>query len=104
MVEKIKIFEPKYGSGVLVASVTSTSASSSLRSRDEGNGQIVVTNLGSVTIYVRAGDSSVTATTADYPVLPLTQVVLSLKTADTYIAYVTASSSSSAHIILGDGA
>lgn len=104
MVEKIKIFEPKYGSGVTIASVTTTSSLQQLRTVDEGNNQVVVTNTGSVPVYVRTGNSSVIATTADYLVTPTYgQIVLTLKTTDTHIAYITASSTSALHCILGDG-
>jgi hypothetical protein len=104
MVEKVQIFAPKYGSGVTVASVTTTSASSSLRTNDTGNGQVVVTNTGIVPLYVRTGDSSVVATTADYLVVPnYGQIVLTMKATDTHIAYITESSTSSLHAIIGDG-
>lgn len=104
MAEKIQIFAPKYGSGVVVASVTTSSASSAIRTSDMGNGQIVVTNTGSVAVYVRTGDSSVVATSADYLIPPtFGQIVLTLKSSDTHIAYLSASSTSSLHVIIGDG-
>lgn len=103
MVEKVQIFAPKYGSGI-TGSVTTTSANSAIRTVDNGNNQIVVTNAGSVPVYVRTGDSSVVATTADYLVPPTYgQLVLTLKTTDTHIAYITGSSTSSLHFIIGDG-
>lgn len=93
-------FQPNYGSGVTVAP-TASSASSSL-----GNGSlsVVVTNLSAtVTSYVRIGSGAQTATTADYPVLPGTQITLSKARNETTVAYVTASGTGSLHIIAGRG-
>jgi len=93
-------FQPSYGSGVIVAP-SSTSASSTLGA---GSLNIVVTNLSSsVTSYVRVGPGAQTATTADYPVLPSTQISLSKARDDGTVAYVTASGTGSLHIIAGRG-
>jgi hypothetical protein len=56
-------FNPAYGTGITVAP-TNTSASSTI---GVGSKSLVLTNLGSLTIYVRVGTGSTTATTADYP-------------------------------------
>lgn len=92
-------FQPNYGSGVTVAP-TASSASSSL---GNGSENVTLTNLGSVTVYVRIGTGTQTATTADYPVLAGTQVSLSKARSDTTVAYVTASGTGSLHIIAGRG-
>lgn len=92
-------FQPNYGSGVTVAP-TASSASSSL---GNGSENVTLTNLGSVTVYVRIGVGTQTATTADYPVLAGTQVSLSKARGDTTVAYVTASGTGSLHIIAGRG-
>lgn len=95
------IFTPVYGTGITVAP-TDTSGSTTV-SRASKQKQYVVTNLGSQVVYVRAGVGSATATTADYPVLPDTQVVLTKDyEADTF-AYITASGIGSVHIISGEG-
>jgi len=93
-------FQPNYGSGVTVAPTT-VSASSTL---GNGSRSVVLTNLSNlVTAYVRIGQGTQTATAADYPVLPGTQVTLSKADTDTTVAYVTASSTGSLHIIAGRG-
>jgi hypothetical protein len=94
-------FAATFGSGVVVASVTTTSASSAL---GLGNKAICVTNTGATNpIFVRTGLSSVTATTADYCVMPNNQVFISKPQDHTHIAYVTGTSTSTAHIIAGEG-
>lgn len=93
-------FEPAYGSGITVAPGT-VSASSTIGG---GSKAIVVTNLSdSVVSYVRVGASGASATTADYPVLPLTQISLSKAMDFQTVAYVTASGTGSLHIIPGEG-
>jgi hypothetical protein len=93
-------FNPAYGSGVTVAP-TSTSASSTV---GFGSKALVITNLSSTVVaYVRVGEGSATATTADYPVLPNTQVSISKAQDQNVVAYITASGSSSLHIMAGEG-
>ena len=93
-------FQPSYGNGVTVAP-TGTSASSTLGA---GSDNIVVTNLSSsVVSYVRVGQGAQTATTADYPVLPGTQVSLSKARYENTVAYITGSGTGSLHIIAGRG-
>ena len=58
-------FNPAYGRGVVVTPAAS-SASTAL---GRGSKSIVVTNSGAGLCYVATGDSSVTASSADYPVL-----------------------------------
>jgi hypothetical protein len=104
MAEKIQIFAPKYDSGIVIPSVTTTSAVSQLRIDDRGNNQVVVTNTGTVPVYIRTGDATTVATSSGYLVPPTYgQVVLTLKNFDTHIAYVTPSTTSSLHVIIGDG-
>jgi hypothetical protein len=52
---------------------------------------------------VRIGQESQTATTADYIVLPFTQISLSKGKYENTVAYVTASGTGSLHIIAGRG-
>ena len=93
-------FQPAYGGGITVAP-DGTSASSTL---GEGAFNVVVTNLSSSVIsYVRIGKGAQTATTADYPVLPSTQVSLSKGKSDDTVAYITGGSTGSLHIIAGRG-
>ena len=93
-------FQPSYGNGITVAP-TGTSASSTL---GVGSQSVVVTNLSStVTAYVRIGTGAQTATAADYPVLPSTQISLSKDRTDNTVAYITDGSTGSLHIIAGRG-
>jgi streptogramin lyase len=100
MASDIETFNPAYGQGVTVAPGTS-SASSTI---GKGSAAIVVTNLSdTVTAYVRVGAGAQTATTADYPVVPGSQVSLSKARDDNTVAYITASGTGSIHIIPGRG-
>lgn len=92
-------FSPTYGSGVTVAPGVA-SASSTV---GFGAKALVITNLGSVTVYVRVGEGSQTATTADYPVLAATQVTISKAQDQNTVAYITASGTGSVHIMAGEG-
>lgn len=91
-------FNPAYGRGVVV-SPAATTASSEL---GRGSKSLVVTNLGAAVCYVRSGDSTVTASTADYPVLSGQQVSLGKFQDDTHVAYISADGTS-LHIIAGEG-
>lgn len=93
-------FNPAYGTGVTVApGVASASSTIGL-----GSKALVITNLSaSVVSYVRVGAGSTTATTADYPVLPSTQIALSKAQDQNTVAYITASGTGSIHIMAGEG-
>jgi hypothetical protein len=95
-------FGPAYGSGVSVASVTATSASTQM---GIGSKSFTVTNTGTNSIYVRTGLVGLTAVAGtDYIVLPLTQVSISKPQDHTHIAYVCDTAlTSSLHIIPGEG-
>ena len=93
-------FGPAYGTGVTV-SPTATSASSTL---GLGSKSLVITNLSTtVASYVRVGTGSTTATTADYVVPPSSQVSISKDQDANTVAYITASSTGSLHIMAGEG-
>jgi hypothetical protein len=91
-------FNPAYGRGVTVSPIA-TSARSEV---GKGSKSLVVSNLGPDECYVRTGDSSVTATTADYVVLPYQQVSLTKFQDDTHIAYLS-TTGTTLHIIPGEG-
>lgn len=94
-------FAPAYGQGVVVASVTTTSAASAVGLSSKS---LVVTNTGATNaIYLRTGPSDAVATTADYCLMPSAQVSISKPQDHTHIAYITASSTSSLHVIPGEG-
>jgi hypothetical protein len=94
-------FGPAYGRGVVVASVTTTSAASAVGFGDKS---LVVTNTGSTNaVYLRTGLSDAVATTADYCLMPSAQVSISKPQDHTHVAYITAASTSSLHVIPGEG-
>lgn len=94
-------FAPAYGQGVVVASVTTTSAASAVGA---GSKSLTITNTGSTNaVYLRTGLSGAVATTADYCLMPSAQVSISKPQDHTHIAYITAASTSSLHVIPGEG-
>jgi hypothetical protein len=94
-------FSPIWGSGATV-SVTATSGNSL---RGFGSKSVCLTNLGDKTAYVRTGrHSGVAATTADYPVLPGSQVTITKPQDDDYVAYICAATeTTSLHVMFGEG-
>lgn len=100
MASDVQTFNPAYGTGITVAP-GAASASSTLTFASPA---VVVTNLSSsIVSYVRIGQGAQTATTADYPVLPGTQVSLSKSRDDSTVAYITGGSTGSLHIMAGRG-
>ncbi len=94
-------FAPTFGSGVVVASVTTTSAASAVGLGDKS---LAVTNTsGTNALYVRTGLSTAVATTADFVIMPNQQAIISKPQDHTHIAYITATSTTTAHIIAGEG-
>ena len=93
-------FNPAYGSGVTVTPST-TSASSTLGS---GSKNLAITNLSSTIVaYVRVGEGTQTATTADYPIPVNTQVRITKADHHTTVAYVVGTGTGSLHIMAGEG-
>lgn len=94
-------FGPAYGQGVTVASVTTTSAASVVGG---GSKSLTITNTGATNaVYFRTGASDAVATTADYCLMPNGQVSISKPQDHTHIAYITSTSTSSLHVIPGEG-
>ena len=54
-------------------------------------------------VYVRVSKGTVAATTADYPVMPLAQVTITKDQDMDTVNAITASSTSSLHVIAGEG-
>ena len=91
-------FIPNYGSGV-----TLTAGAASLTTPLNADSKsICITNLGSNVAYVRIGGSASVATTADYPVLPFSQVILTKVMMHDTLAYISASGAS-LHVMNGEG-
>ena len=91
MASKIQTFAPSYGNGISItgAATTANAEIDSNRTRSA----LTVTNTGSDLVYVRTGDSTVVATSADYPVLGGTQVSLSKFEDHSHIAVIAPSGS-----------
>jgi hypothetical protein len=69
-----------------------------------GGDSVVVTNSSAVLVYVRFGsDTTVTATTADMPVLAGSRVILSVNSLIRYAAAITPSGSGTVLFSRGDG-
>jgi len=87
--------------GTVSLNAGTTSASIQLAG---GGESVVVTNPGTSLAYVRfGGDLSVTASSADMPVLPTSRVVLSVNSLITYAAAMLAGGSGSVLFTRGDG-
>jgi hypothetical protein len=91
-------FNPAYTSGQTKTSAA-LAASFSVAA---GTNQVCITNTGSYIAYVRIGVGSFSATTADYPVLAGSQVVLTKAQDDTAISHISASGTT-LHFICGSG-
>lgn len=87
--------------GTVALNTITTSASIQLAG---GGESVVVTNTTASLAYVRfGGDPSVTASSADMPVLPISRVVLSVNSLIAYAAAMLASGSGSVLFTRGDG-
>ena len=102
MSKAIEAFGPTWGKGQTIAASTSTANVVIDASGKQEN--LVVTNKdASILVYVATGSSSVTASTADYLVLPGTQVTMSKNLDHTHFATISASGTPSIHVIPGRG-
>lgn len=92
-------FAPSYGRGVTVAP-GSTSANTQMTLNAA---TLCLTNLGTFTAYVRIGETNaVTASATDYPIPAGMQVVISKPRDFGWVAYY-AASTTSLHIMPGEG-
>jgi hypothetical protein len=95
----IETFQPAYTQGITVSPGTVSAASTI----GAGSKSLVITNLGLVTVYVRAGEAGVQASTADYPLLANTQVSIAKAQNFDTVAYIAPAGAGSLHIIPGEG-
>ena len=95
----IETFAPAYTQGQTI-SVTSTSAPITI---GRGSASLVLTNLGTTACYVRVSTGTVAATTADYPVLGGSQVSINKDGDMNTVSAITASGTTSLHVIPGEG-
>ena len=91
-------FAPTYGSGkTLTAGVASLTTSV-----HEDAKSICITNTGANIAYVRIGNSSSVATTADYPILAGDQAIITKTQGDNTLAYISAAGTT-LHVMVGQG-
>lgn len=101
MAGSLQTFTPAYGNG---DSLTAGATSASLEIDSSANRpSVVITNDGDDIVYVRTGDSSVVATTADYPILGKNQVSISKDHRHTHIAIIAPVGTPIVHAIAGNG-
>ncbi len=98
-----EILRPNYNTGFTVSPGASTASSVLLNASSTGNNTIVLTSLNGVQCYVAVGDSTVTASAADYPIPINGQVVIEKLEPDTHIAYIAPAGGGSLHIMSGVG-
>lgn len=87
-------------SSTVSLSVSSSTASVSLGTQVTGS--VVVTNTTGVTVFVKFGIDSATATTSDYPVLAGTKETLTPGKVN-YAAGITSTGSGTVYFTLGEG-
>lgn len=93
-----KLFQPAYTQGQTV----SPAAGAASTPVDAIATSVLLTNTGTNICYVRVGRGSISATTADMPVLSGTQVTIAKGDGDNVISYISAVGTT-LHIIVGDG-
>lgn len=96
-------FQPDYGTGKTL-SASSTSSRVQLHASAAGGGgrSVYIYNAGPEAAFVRAGDSTVVATTADYPIAPGIAVIVSGGNS-THVAGITSSGTATISAISGQG-
>lgn len=95
----VQTFNPAYTQGTTI-SVTTTSAAVL---RGKGSASLCLTNLGTEVVYVRVSSGTVAATVADYPVVAGAQVTITKDVDMDTVSAITAASTSSLHVIPGEG-
>lgn len=95
----LETFNPAYTQGQTL-SVTSTSGPLTI---GRGAASLCLTNLGTTTCYVRVSSGTVAATAADYPVLGGSQVTITKAQDMDTVSALTASGTTSLHVIPGEG-
>lgn len=95
----LQTFNPAYTQGQTI-SVTTTSAPITI---GRGSTSLVLTNLGTTACYVRVSTGTVAATATDYPVLGGSQVSINKDGDMNTVSAITASGTTSLHVIPGEG-
>ena len=97
---KARTFSPAWGRGVILA--TSTTTGNTLVGK--GNNVVIVSNQDATDgMYIACGNSSVTATTADYYLQAGASVLVTKNRDDDYVAAIAVANTPSLHIMPGEG-
>ena len=91
-------FSPAYTSGQVV---TPAAAAASITINKAAK-QVCLTNLGANVCYVRISDVAISATTADYPVPPGMQLVITKADGQTVLSHISAAGTT-LHVMTGEG-
>jgi hypothetical protein len=92
-------FTPLYGSGVTVSAIA-TSANVAIEKDAQS---VCITNTGSNIAYIKTSVvNTATATTADYPILPFCQAIITKQSGQGFLAYISADGTS-LHVMMGGG-
>lgn len=89
---------PSYGSGSVT--VIGAAGTGTIVLRDTR--QVILTNQGANAVYVKIGAAGIAATTADYPVQPGVQVVITKGGQDNTLAY-NSPAGTTLHVMCGEG-
>jgi hypothetical protein len=96
---EVQTFAPGFGTGVVIT----TAAGSAATAVRPGTNGLCLTNTGTVTVYMRTGDSSAVASTADYPVLAGQQVTITRFADFTHVATISPAGAGELHVMGGQG-
>ena len=91
-------FQPAYTTGQVVSPAAAAASVTLLKNSKS----VCLTNTGSNTAYVRISPTAANATTADYPVIAGSQVVIGKADDDISLSHISASGTT-LHIICGEG-
>lgn len=94
----VQAFNPAYTTGQVV---TPAAAAASITINGVAK-QVCLTNLGANVCYVRISSVAVSATTADYPVPPGMQALITKGDGQTILSYISAAGTT-LHVITGEG-
>lgn len=99
----VQTFNPAFGSGVIIT--TSAGGETTGIPLAVGRQSLCLTNLGTVTVHMRAGTatSAAAATVADYPVLAGQQVTITRFQDFTNVATISPAGAGSLHVMGGEG-
>lgn len=96
------MLNPFTPAGTVSRAGATTTANVALAKTGHNQAQITVVAGGNLTFFV-FGNSTVEATVAGFPVQPGTSKIISIDPAATHVAAITAASTSTSYITVGDG-